>query len=523
MSRRRTDMRKLREIIRLHFESGMSANKIATSVNVARSVVQEYLRRARVHDLSWPLPAGMDDAQLENLLYPITVQGQQYAEPDWQALHEQLKEKGITRELVWLDYKSDCGSGDKAPYSYQQYCRLYQAWSKNISVVMRQEHLAGEKLFVDFAGKTIPVVNPETGEVTFAQIFVAVMGASNYTFVTACESQKIDSWLAAHVQAFRFFGGVPELLIPDNLKSAVTRYHRYEPKLNERYYQFARHFGTTIIPARAGKPKDKAKVEKGVQFVETWIIGVLRKHTFFSFEELNKAISELLYRLNEKKFKKLSGCRRSWFETLDRPALKQLPLNNFEDAEWLELTVGADYHVEVNRHFYSVPYTLKHKRVQARLTPTILEILYKGTRVASHIVRQEQGKASTIDEHRPTAHQAVSKWTVERLLNWAARVGPGTKTLCAAIIDNSRHPSVGIQASLGLLSMHKEFGPERLEAACRHANQSGGWTIRNIRAYLKNGMDKRNVQLAIPDLKLGVHENVRGESYYVSTQEYPTC
>lgn len=205
MSRRRTDMRKLREIIRLHFESGMSANRIATSVNVARSVVQEYLRRARVHDLSWPLPAGMDDAQLENLLYPITVQGQQYAEPDWQALHEQLKEKGITRELVWLDYKSDCGSGDKAPYSYQQYCRLYQAWSKNISVVMRQEHLAGEKLFVDFAGKTIPVVNPETGEVTVAQIFVAVMGASNYTFVTACESQKIDSWLAAHVQAFRFF------------------------------------------------------------------------------------------------------------------------------------------------------------------------------------------------------------------------------------------------------------------------------------------------------------------------------
>lgn len=522
MSRRRTDMRKLREIIRLHFESGMSANKIACSVNVARSVVQEYLRRARLHDLAWPLPAGMDDAQLENLLYPITVQGQQYVEPDWQSVNEQLKEKGITRELIWLDYKSDCGSGGKAPYSYQQFCRLYLAWTKSISVVMRQEHLAGEKLFVDFAGKTIPVINAETGEVTQAQIFVAVLGASNYTFVTACESQKVDNWLAAHVQAFKYFGGVPELLIPDNLKSAVNKYHRYEPKLNERYYQLARHFGTSIMPARVGKPKDKAKVEKGVQFVNTWITGVLRKHTFFTFEALNSAVAELLVRLNEKQFKKLSGCRRSWFESIDRPALKQLPQNNFEDADWLELTVGADYHVEVNRHFYSVPYTLKHKRVQARLTPTILEILFKGNRVASHIVSHIEGRATTIDEHRPTAHQAVSSWTVENLLQWSARVGPATRHLCSTIISNSRHPSIGIQASLGLLSLHKEFGHERLESACKHANQSGGWTVKNIRSYLKNGMDKKNFQLPIPDLTVRLHENVRG-NYFVSAQEHPPC
>lgn len=516
MSRRRTDMRKLKEIIRLHFENGMSANKIACSVNVARTVVQEYLRRARMHDLTWPLPAGMDDAQLENLLYPITVHGLTYVEPDWQSIKEQLKEKGVTRELVWLDYKSDCGNSGKSPYSYQQFCRLYQAWTKNISVVMRQEHFAGEKLFVDFAGKTVPVINPESGEVTKAQIFVAVLGASNYTFVTACESQKIDSWLAAHVAAFKFFGGVPDLLIPDNLKSAVTKSHRYEPKLNERYHQLARHFGTTVFPARAGKPKDKAKVEKGVQFVETWILAVLRKHTFFSFESLNAAISELLTRLNEKRFKKLSGCRRSWFETIDRPALKQLPLNAFEDADWLELTVGADYHVEVNRHFYSVPYTLKGRRVQARLTPTVLEILFKGNRVTSHIVSSEEGKCTTVDDHRPAAHLAVKNWTTERLTQWASRIGPATNHLCTAIINNSHHPNLGIQACLGLLSLHKEFGPERLELACMHANQSGGWRVRNIRSYLKNGMDRQNIQLPIPDLTLKMHANVRG-NYFLST------
>ena len=437
-------------------------------------------------------------------------------------MHEQLKEKGVTRELLWLDYKSDCGTGDAAPYSYQQYCRLYSAWTKSISVVMRQEHLAGNKLFVDFAGKTIPVVNPDTGEVTPAQIFVAVLGASNYTFVTACESQKVENWLAAHIQAFKFFGGVPEVIVPDNLRSAVTKFHRYEPKLNERYFQMARHFGTAVIPARAGKPKDKAKVEKGVQFVETWIIGVLRKQTFFSFDALNIAIAELLQKLNEKPFKRLTGCRRTWFETIDQPALKQLPQNSFEDAEFLELTVGADHHVEVNRHFYSVPYTLCRKRVHARLTPTVLEILFKGNRVASHAVSSAEGKATTLDEHRPAAHQAVKNWTVDSLLQWATRIGPATNHLCSTIINNSRHPSLGIQASLGLLRLHKEFGHERLELACHHANQSGGWTVKKIRAYLKNGMDKKNVQLPIPDLSVGIHENVRG-NYFVSSQEYPSC
>lgn len=523
MSRRRIDVRKLREILRLHYQVSLSANKIATSVNISRGTVQEYLRRARVNKLAWPLPESLDDTQLETLLYPSQVHGLIYVEPDWESVHRELKEKGITRELIWLEYKSDCHQLGRVPYSYQQYCRLYQLWAKNIAVVMRQEHLAGQKLFVDFAGKTIPVIDPGTGEVTQAQVFVAVLGASNYTYVEACASQKADDWIAAHIRAFQFFAGVPELLVPDNLKSAVIKQHRYEPVLNERYHQMARHFDTSIMPARSGKPKDKAKVEKGVQFVTTWITAVLRKQTFFSLSELNFAIAGLLEKLNNRPFKKLTGSRRTWFESIDRPALKQLPFNLFEDARWMDVTVGEDHHVEIDRHFYSVPYTLKSKRIQARVTANTVEFLFKGNRVASHKVSHLEGKSTTDDEHRPEAHRHVNNWTEERLLNWAARIGPATTSMCSTIISNSRHPSVGIQTALGLLSLHKEFGQERVEKACRHASQSGGWTVKNIRSFLKHGLDKKAVQLSIPALSINAHENLRGANYFTSTQEYPSC
>jgi len=312
-------------------------------------------------------------------------------------------------------------------------------------------------------------------------------------------------------------------LIPDNLKSAVIKHHRYEPVLNERYHQMARHFDTSIMPARSGKPKDKAKVEKGVQFVTTWITGVLRKQTFFSLAELNLAIAGLLEKLNNRPFKKMTGSRRTWFESIDRPALKQLPFDQFEDARWMDVLVGEDHHVEIDRHFYSVPYTLKSKRIQARVSANTVEFFFKGNRVASHSVSHIQGKSSTEDEHRPEAHKHVSNWTEERLLNWAARIGPATASLCSTIITNSRHPSVGIQASLGLLSLHKEFGQDRLEKASRHANQSGGWTVKNIRSFLKCGLDKKAVQLSIPQLSIDAHENLRGANYFVSTQEYPSC
>src|SRR5262249_15730944 len=371
-------------------------------------------------------PDNLDDYQLERLLYgPLKAPNPQTL-PDFEYVHRELRRPGVTRELLWLEYREAVGPGT---YSYQQYCRLYRDWSKKLNLVMRQEHKAGEKLFVDFAGKTIPVVEAETGEVKEAQLFVAVLGASNYTYVEACWSQEIESWIAAHIRGFEFFGGVPELVIPDNLKSAVIKVHRHEPELNQRYHQMARHYRTSILPARPRKPREKAKVEKGVQLVETWIWAALRKQTFFTLTELNLAIGKLLQTLNDKPFKRLEGSRSSWFESVERPALRPLPETRFEDARWSKIRVGNDYHVNVGGHFYSVPYTLVGEEVEARETSTTVEIIFKGNRITSHKRSRQKGKSTTQNDHRPDSHRFYNDWTPERILTWARRVGPATAHL----------------------------------------------------------------------------------------------
>lgn len=510
MPRGRTDMRMIREALRLHFEQGLSANKIAAGLGIARSVVQECLRRVSAIGLTWPVPDELDDRDLEHLLYPRARFGVAHTEPDWEFIHRELKTKGVTRELIWLEYSEKT----KHPYSYQQFCRIYRQWSKKLNLVMRQNHRAGEKLFVDFAGTTLPITDPETGEVKQAQIFVAVLGASNYTYAEACSSQDIDSWIAAHIRLLEFLGGVPELVIPDNLKSAVKKAHRYQPELNERYHQMARHYGTSVFPARAGKPRDKAAVEKGVQLVERWIVAVLRHRTFFSLAELNGAISELVASLNSRPFKKIAGSRASWFATVDKPALRHLPSNRFEDARWMRARVGNDYHVCVDGHFYSVPYQLAFEEVEIRATAAVVEILYSGKRIASHKKSVQQNKCTTKAEHRPPNHQYISDWNQERILNWAEHVGPGTKHLVEQILNRPGHSVIGIRHSLGLLSLHKEFGGERLENACRRAAVTGSWSIASLRSMLKHGLDHQHLQLSIPDLHDLQHPNIRGAKYY---------
>ena len=523
MTRERTDMRKIRDIVRLHFDCRQSANQIAKNIGVARSVVQECLRRVKSEQLAWPLPPELDDFQLENLLYGYRKLPDALPQPDWKYIHQELRKKGVTRELLWLEYQEAEQAKGLEVICYAHFCKQYKAWLKKLNLVMRQDHTGGEKLFVDFAGPTIPVIDPETGEVKQAQLFVAVLGASNYTFVRAYWSQDIESWIAAHINTFEFLGGVPHLLVPDNLKSAVIKADWFEPLLNERYHQLARHYKTAIMPARPAKPKDKAKAEKGVQFAETWVIGVLRHTTFFSLAELNAAIDQLLEKLNNKPFKKLSGSRKSWFEAVDRPALKQLPTIKFEDASWVKTRVGNDYHIRIDEHYYSVPYSLANEEVEARITANTIEIIHGNTIIASHKVSKRKGKSSTKREHRPKSHQFMDKWTPERIISWANKIGPATKHIVQSILANSDHSQPGLRACLGILSLHKEFGAQRVEAACVRATALPHSSVSNIRSILKTGLDQIKIQLPIPNLNIPSHENIRGSQYYKLEQEDQTC
>lgn len=519
MPRERTDMRKIREIVRLQFDCKMSANQIAKVTDTARSVVQECLRRVRSEGLAWPLPKDIDDFQLERLLYGSPKAPNSLGLPDWSHVHQELRRKGVTRELLWIEYQETEKAKGIDILSYPQFCRLYKEWSQKLNLVMRQEHNAGEKLFVDYAGPTIAVVDVTTGEVRQAQLFVAVLGASNYTYAEASWSQDIESWNASHIRTFQFLSGVPELLVPDNLKSGVNKSDRFEPQLNERYHQMARHYGTAVFPARAYKPKDKAKVEKGVQFAETWILAVLRNRTFFSLRELNTGIAEELEKLNNRSFKKLSGTRKTWFEAVDRPALKSLPQAAFEDADWLKIRVGNDYHININQHYYSVHYSLVNQEVEARVTANTVEILHGGKRVASHKVNHNKNKSTTKREHRPPSHQYMDDWTPERITNWARKIGPATLHLVQSIIENADHQKIGLRACLGLLSLHKEFTAERLEAACARAASFPHCSVSNIKSLLKSGLDKQTTQLPIPNLTILHHENIRGAHYFTTKKE----
>jgi len=386
-------MRQVREVLRLKWACGLSDRKIAHSLRVSRPTVAEYVRRAQAAGLSWPLPDALDDTALERQLFATaaTTPVARRPIPDWVTVHRELKRKGVTLVLLWQEYKAITPDG----LQYSQFCAAYRQWAGKLDLVMRQSHRAGETLFVDYAGQTIPVVDPLTGEVHAAAIFIAVLGASNYTFAEATWSQSLPDWIGSHVRAFAALGGVPQVVVPDNLKAAVSRPHRYEPTLNRTYAELAQHYGVAIVPTRAARPRDKAKVEVGVQVVERWILARLRHHTFFSLLELNTAIADLLGPLNQRPFKKLPGSRQSVFESLDRPALRPLPTQPYEYAEWKVVRVNIDYHVDVEGHYYSVPYALVKQQLEVRLSAHVVEIFHKGTRVASHQRSPLKGHHST--------------------------------------------------------------------------------------------------------------------------------
>ena len=512
MPAQRLSMRKIREVLRLCWANGLSKRQTAASCGISRPAVDEYLRRAKEAGLSWPLPADLDDGTLERLLFPTAPElpAQQRGLPDWSVINRELKGKGVTLFLLWQEYRERHPQG----YQYSWFCQQYRDWQGQQDLVMRQDHRAGEKLFVDYAGQTVTIVDRHTGEIREAQIFVAVLGASNYTYAEATWSQGLPDWIGSHQRCFRYLGSVPQILVPDNLRAGISQAHRYEPEINPTYQEMAAHYGVTVMPARVRKPKDKAKVEIGVQVVERWILAVLRHRSFFSLDELNREIARLLKRLNERPFKKLPGSRQSLFQSLDAPVMKPLPATPYTYAEWKPVRVHIDYHVEIEGHYYSVPCQLVKQQLEARISADTVECFHKGQRVASHLRSQQKGRHTTVREHMPESHRQYGDWSPERLIRWAEQSGPATAQIITTILASRRHPQQGYRACLGILRLGKAYGDERLEAACQRALLLGTHRYKSIESILKHGLDKQPLhqqqELNLPE----DHDNIRGPDYY---------
>jgi transposase len=505
-------MRKIREILRLKWEQGLSHRQIAESCQVARPTVTEYLERATAVGLSWPLPVDLDETALERLLFPPRVRPTepQRAVPDWATVHTELQRKSVTLFLLWHEYKTQHPTG----YSYTWFCTRYHAWAKKLDVVMRHDHRAGEKLFIDYAGQTVPIQDPRTGELRQAQIFVAALGASSYTYIEATWTQRLPDWIGSHVRMFEFLGGCPEILVPDNIRTGITTAHRYEPDLNPTYQELATHYGVAVMPARSRKPRDKAKVESAVQLAERWILAQLRHYTFLSLAELNTVIRNALTLLNQREFQKLPGSRHSRFLSVDQPALRPLPLAPYEYAEWKKATVHIDYHVEVDHHYYSVPYTLVGQRVDVRLTTNCVECFHKGQRVSSHRRSSLPGQHTTVTAHMPQAHQAYVDWTPERLVRWAQQSGPATAQLVATILASRAHPLQGFRSCLGIMRLGKSYGDDRLEAACARALVLQAHSYKSVASILRHGLDQQPLTPDRVSPPAILHPNIRGPHYY---------
>lgn len=506
----RLPMRKIREVLRLA-AGGMSTRQIASSLAIGRTTLREYLNRARSAGLSWPLADDLTDGDLERMLFPRSPDAAhvRYPQPDWGNIHAELRRKGVTLSLLWEEYRAVHPDG----YGYSRFCELYTRWEGKLSPVMRQRHAAGERLFVDYAGATIDVVCPETGEVRAAQLFVATLGASNYTYVEASWSQQLPDWIASHTRALAFFGGVPAQIVSDNLKAGVTKACFYDPAINRTYADLAAHYDTAVVPARPRKPKDKAKVEAAVLLAERWIVARLRNRRFFGLDELNAAIRTLLDQLNGKVTRHLGASRRDLFERLDKPALKPLPVEAYAYAEWKQCRVGLDYHIDVGRHYYSVPHQLLKQKLWARITARTVEVFFEGKRVASHARTSGNRRHSTHREHMPPNHRFRADWTPERIRRQASRIGPNTEAFVEVVMRERRHPEQGFRTCLGVIRLAKTFGRDRLEAACERALQINARSYSSLHSILKNGLDRAPRHRATDEPAI-THANIRGATYF---------
>ena len=513
MPAERISMRKIRDVLRLFHENKLSKRKTADSVNIHPRSVDRYLKKAKALGIIWPLPADMDDDKLEQLLFPqncsATKKQESESEPNWNDVYKELKKKGVTRFLLWEEFSEE----HPGIISYSQFCRTYKQFVSVLNPSMRQTHKAGEKLFIDYSGLTVPYVDRLTGEVYKAEIFVAVFGASDYTFAEATASQSLPNWISSHVKAFCFFGGVSEILIPDNLKSGVTKANKYDPDINPTYQDMANHYGVAIVPARVRAPKDKAKAENGVLGIERRILAKLRKNTFFSVAEINMAIKPLLEEYNNRKFQQLSETRKSLFLKIDKPTLRSLPAMQYEYAEWKKARAGIDYHVAFEKHYYSVPYKFIKKQLDLRITKNMVECFYKGKSIASHKRSYVRGY-TTLKEHMPKSHQEQAEWTPERLIRWAKKAGNKTEELIYSMIESRPHPQQAFRACLGIMRLGKSYGDDRLENASNRALTIGSLSYKSVESILKHGLDRKPMPVDSVSTSVISHANIRGANYY---------
>lgn len=504
-----TGMKKIKEIFRLK-ALGLSQREIAQSCNMGRTTVQDYLHRAERAGLTFQ---GIETLEEERIRELLGTRQQRYTrifnEVDFEYISRELSKRSVTLRLLWEEYRIYNPAG----YSYSTFCERFAAWSGRQKLSMRQVHRAGDKAFVDYAGQKIPWVDKETGEIHEASVFVAVLGFSNKTYAEASESEKLEHWLMAHRRALEYFGGVPACAVPDNLKSGVKKACFYDPELNPAYAEFARHYGAAILPARIRRPRDKAKVEAAVQIVERWIIAALRNETFFSIHQINLRIRELLEKLNAKTMRSYGMSREELFQKYEKAELKPLPEQPYEFGHWKVARVNLDYHIEIARHYYSVPCELVHQEIDVRITEKSVEIYHKFKRIVTHCLSEEPFRYTTVREHMPKSHQFVAEWSPSRLLSWASKIGTETARQAENLMNAREHPEQGYRAVLGILRLEKKFGRERLEAACQRANHFGIKSFRAIQNMLASGHDK----LPLPDKASNPHashSNIRGGRYF---------
>jgi transposase len=458
--------------------------------------------------IKWPLPPDMTDRELDIKIYPSVNPEKKKTSVDFAYVHIELGKRGVTRQLLWIEY---CDNAQD-PMKYSMFCYLYREWKKKLNAVMRMQHKAGEKLFVDWAGMTVEIIDAKTGEITEGYVFVAVLGASSYMYMEICSDMKLENWIKCHVNAFKFIGGVTEAIVPDNLRTGVKSPCLYQPLENETYKSMAEYYDTVIIPARVRKPRDKSKAEKGVQIVENNVLAPLRNHKFFSVVEANQSTYALMLEVNEKEMKHVKKSRKQLYEELDKPALKPLPFRPYEIVRFSKATISTDYHILVDDNYYSVPYQLISKKVEIRYTGKTVEAFFKGQRVSSHVRRYSQYETYTHDYHKPEKHRQAQQWPPEKFIDWADKVGDNTKIFVKYLISEAKHYEIAHRQLKGIMKLEKAYGSERIEKACCRALKYGVNDFRGIENILKNNLDRSADADAHQEPV--IHENIRGKEYY---------
>jgi transposase len=513
-------MRKTTEVLRLHAE-GFSQRQIAASAGVGKTTVAEYLARAERAGISWPLPEGMDAESLDAALFPAVAAELAHRGrpvPDWRAVHRDLKDPRhhVTLRLLWVEWKADHPDG----WNYSQFCYHYRRWLGTQDVVMRLSYAGGERMFVDFSGDKTRWVDPGTGEVHEAEVFVSVLGASGLIYAEATRGQDLDSWLGAHIHAWEAYGGVATVTVPDNLKAGVTKACWYDPELNPSYLELAKHFNTVVLPTRTAKPRDKAAVEAGVLAVERWVLAPLRNRTFHSLAELNAAIRAKVAELNARAFRGEPTSRAELFAELESDHLGPLPAGRFELPAWRPATVHIDYHVDGGEgHYYSVPFRYVRQRVEVRLTSATVEVFRGTARIASHAREYGRRRYVTDPAHMPASHRAHLEWTPDRLVSWAGNISASTAELVEALLSSRPHPEHAYRATLGIIGLARRYGNDRVGAACARALAVRAISYTSVKSILAENLDRLPLPEPAPTLLAPPeHDNLRGAGYYAGEE-----